>query len=198
MELRTEDVEQKQDTVAQELCALLEKAGRGGASSRVFEIPEYARRAIDISLSGGEVTGYFKTLVINDWKRKEHHEGDTPESRIGAADLLTGVALILKREGRKVFSDSRDRLYVLGIEPYGGPLVEGLEKTPLYQLRVSGHTSEAWEITSDGRPIRFYTPSMHEGALTLKTWFTKRTLIPYTHTEQAYLHAMREKSQSGN
>lgn len=196
MELRKEDLEKKQDAVADELCALLEKAGRGGASSRVFEIPEFARRTIDISLSKGELTGHMKGLVINDWKRKNHHEGDTPEKRMPEHELLLGVALILKKEGLKVFSDVTENLYVLGIEPYGGLSVVGLEDKPLYQLYVSHRTNEAIEVTSDGKPLRSYKAEMHGHILTLKGWFRKKVLEPFELSEKAYIE--RLQAQSGN
>lgn len=193
MELRREDLEKKQDAVATELCALLEKAGQGGASSRVFEIPEYARRNIDISLAKGVLTGHVAGLVINDWKRKNHHQGDVPEERMREAEVLKGVALVLKKEGLSVFSDTRGKIYVLGIEPYGGIPVEGAGGQPLYELRVSGRTSEAWELTSDGKTLRSYAAHMHGHALVLQSWWMKRVLKPFELTEDAYVEALRRK-----
>ncbi len=193
MELRREDLEKKQDQVAEELCALLERAGRGGASSRVFEIPEYARRNIDISLSKGVLTGYSTGLVINDWKRKNHHEGDTPEERMQESDVLRGAALILKKEGLRVFSDTKGRIYVLGIEPYGGIPVEGAEGQPLYELRVSGRTSEAWELASDGKTLRSCTARMHGHTLTLRGWWRKKVLQPFELSEEAYVEGLHKK-----
>jgi len=200
MHLEKEDIEKKQDEVADKLCALLERAGRSGESSRQFEIPEYARRRIDISPSKGEITGYFKSLVITDWKRKDHHEGDVPEERIAEHDILIGVALLLKKFGLRVFRDQEfQNVYVLGVERYGGIPVKGFDEGQLCALYVSGHTDESWDITSDGATIASCVAEMLGGVLSLITH--KGTVVELVHfdlSEAEYVRDMKKKSQKPN
>jgi hypothetical protein len=199
MHLTKEDLDKKQDEVADELCALLERAGRGGESSRQFEIPEYARRRIDMSLSAGKLIGHFKSLVITDWKRKDHHEGNVPEERIAEHDILVGVALVLKKFDLRVFRDQdAQNLYVLGIENYGGIPVRGFDEGQLYALYVSNHSDESWDITSDGTTIASCVAEMRGKTLML---VTKRgnevELVPFDLTEKEYVSEMKEKSEKG-
>lgn len=200
MHLEKEDLEKKQDEVADELCTLLERAGRGGESSRRFEIPEYARRRIDISPSKGKITGHFKSLVITDWKRKDHQEGNVPEERIVEENVLAGVALILKKNNLRVFCDKESQdMYVLGIERYEGIPVQGLEDGHLYKLYSPGHTTEAWEVTSDGETITSRAAEMEEETLTLVTNHGERVkLEPFDQSEEEYVNEMKKKSEGGN
>lgn len=199
MHLKKEDLEKKQDEVADELCALLERAGREGESSRKFEIPEYARRRIDISLSGGMVIGHFKSLVIVDWKRKDHHEGNVPEERMGEGDVLTGVALILKKNKLRVFREKGSQgIYVLGIERYGGIPVQGVETGRLYKLYSPSHTTEAWDVTSDGETIPSYTAELKGDTVVLGTSTGSLELEPLDLNEEEYVKEMKKKSEGGN
>ena len=193
MGLHKEDLEKKQDELMEELCVLLEKAGRGGASSRVFEVPEYARRRVDIALSSGELTGHFKELVITDWKRKEHHEGDVVEERINEQDLLTGVAVFLNKHGLKVFSDDA-KFYVLGIERYEGIPVEGLEVGQLYELYAPGHTDESWEVTSDGAPLAGHTAKLEGKTVVLRGRKGEVALKPFDLSEAEYIKGVKARS----
>jgi hypothetical protein len=200
MHVEKEDLEKKQDEIADELCALLERAGRGGESSRQFEVPEYARRRIDVALSSGKLIGHFKSLVIVDWKRKDHHEGDAVEERMSEQDILTGVAVLLKKEGLQVFTDeATHRIYVVGLEEYNGIPVKGLEGGHLYELYSPHHTDESWDITADGEGISNDTAEMREGALTLVTSRgTEISLKPFNLSEAEYVRDVRGKSVGGN
>lgn len=195
MEMRKEEIETKQDELADDLCALLEKAGRGGASSRVFEIPEYARRRIDVSPAKGKITGHFKDLVISDWKRRDHVEGNVPEERISAEDLLKGLAVFLKKYEVSVFVNKKGELYVFGIERYNGIPVEGRETGHLYKLYVVGRTKEAYTITADGAPIARRSARMVGENISLSRWFGAMELTPFALTEHAYLEEMQEKTK---
>lgn len=195
--MRKEELDKKQDELADELCALLERAGRGGASSRVFEIPEYARRRIDVSPSKGKMTGHFKGLVISDWKRKDHAEGDTPEARMTAEDLLRGVATFLEEQGLSVYVDPKGGLYVLGVERYNGIPVEGYETGHLYKLYVAEQTKDAYTIYADGAPIVQKKARLDGRRLQLRGWFRAIELRPYEHSEGEYVKEMREKAEGG-
>jgi len=197
MKFTKEDLEIKQDEVAGELCALLEKAGSGGESSRVFEIPEYARRRLDMSLSGAVLTGYFASLIINDWKRKDHHEGGVSEERITEHDLLTGIALLLKKQGLKVFrAEGVEDIYILGIEKYGGIPVAGIEEGNLYQLYSSDHTTEAWKVSCEGIKLVGNIAQMAGTVLTLTTNKGKSiTLKSFDLSEGEFIRQMKQKSE---
>jgi len=194
MEVSKEDIEKKQDELAEELCALLEKAGRGGASSRKFEIPEYARRRIDVSPAKSKVTGHFKDLVISDWKRRDHHDGDVPEERMTKQDILTGVAVFLKKHEVPVFADRKGNIYVLGIERYNGIPVEGYEAGHLYKLYSPERTGEAYTVTADGEPIASRSALKEGENVKLSRWFGSTELAPFVLTEQAYIKEMQAKS----
>lgn len=195
--MRKEELDKKQDELAEELCALLERAGRGGASARAFEIPAYARRQLDVSPSKGVVTGHFKDLVISDWKRKDHAEGDTPEERMSESDLLRGVAVFLEKQGVSVYVDAKGRLYVLGIERYNGIPVEGYETGHLYRLYVAEQSNDAYTLTADGAPIARRKARLSGKKIQLRGWFRSIELSPFTLSEGEYVKEMRERAKGG-
>lgn len=196
MHLEKEDIEKKQDEFANELCALLERAGRGGSSARQFEVPEYARRRIDVALSSGKLTGHFESLVVVDWKRKEHKDGDVPEARIEEHDILIAVALWLSMHDLRVFRDEDSQnLYVLGIENYDGMVVKGLDEGQLYSLHVSNRTGESWDITSNGATLAGCAAEVAKKSVVLTTHKgTAVSLVPFGLTEAEFVKEMKKKS----